>query len=181
MFFVLGNAVLDASIAVWDCKVAFDYVRPVSAVRFLYAGQLIEAWGGPGRGTQVIPGEQFRSYLATPPFAEYTSGHSAFSAAGATVLRLVTGSPYFGATHTFTAGSSTIEPGVTPARDVVLSWPTFDRAAAEAGLSRRYGGIHFRQADLESSEMGRRIGLLVWDRARALFRGGTAASPGGSH
>ena len=181
MFFVLGNAVLDASIAVWDCKVAFDYVRPVSAVRFLYARQLIEAWGGPGRGTQVIPGEQFRSYLATPPFAEYTSGHSAFSAASATVLRLVTGSPYFGATHTLTAGSSTIEPGVTPARDVVLSWPTFDRAAAEAGLSRRYGGIHFRQADLESSEMGRRIGLLVWERASTLFRGGSAARPGGSH
>jgi hypothetical protein len=171
MFFVLGNALLDVSVAVWDCKVAFDYVRPVTAVRFLYGGQLIDAWGGPGRGTQRIPGEQFQSYIPTPPFAEYTSGHSAFSAASVTVLRLVTGSPYFGGTYTFKAGTSTIEPGVTPARDIVLSWRTFDEAADEAGISRRYGGIHFRQGDLESREMGRSIGLLVWRRATVLFRG----------
>ncbi len=126
---------------------------------------------GPGRGSQLIPGEQFQSYIPTPPFAEYTSGHSAFSAASATVLRLVTGSPYFGATYTFKAGTSTIEPGLTPAHDVVLSWHTFDQAADEAGISRRYGGIHFRQADLESREIGRRIGLLVWQRANALFEG----------
>jgi PAP2 superfamily len=180
MFFVLGNALLDASVAVWDCKVAFDHVRPVSAVRFLYAGQLIDAWGGPGRGTQRIPGEQFQSYIPTPPFAEYPSGHSAFSAASATVLRLVTGNPYFGASYTFKAGTSTIEPGVTPARDVVLSWRTFDRAADEAGISRRYGGIHFRQGDLESREMGRRIGLLVWQRANAFFRGRDVLTLSGS-
>jgi membrane-associated phospholipid phosphatase len=176
MFFVLGNALLDVSVAVWDCKAEFDSVRPVSAVRFLYAGQLIEAWGGPGRGRQMIPGDNFQSYIATPPFAEYTSGHSAFSAASATVLRLVTGSPYFGATYTFSAGTSTIEPGITPARDIVLSWRTFDDAADQAGLSRRYGGIHFRQGDLESRHMGRSIGLLVWQRASAFFRGHMGSS-----
>jgi Domain of unknown function (DUF6851)/VCPO second helical-bundle domain len=171
IFFALGNAMLDTSIAVWDCKVAFDYVRPVSAVRFLYAGWLIDAWAGPGRGTQRIRGEEFQSYVPTPPFAEYTSGHSAFSAASATVLRLASGSPYFGATYMFKAGTSIIEPGITPTRDIVLSWSTFDEAADEAGISRRYGGIHFRQADLESRDMGRSIGLLVWQRANALFRG----------
>ena len=170
MFFVLGNALLDASIAVWDCKAAFDYVRPITAIRFLNTGQLIEAWGGPGRGTQLLQGEQFQSYLSTPPFPEYTSGHSAFSAASATVLRLVTGSPYFGARYTFKAGASAIEPGLTPRRDVVLSWRTFDQAADEAGMSRRYGGIHFRRADIESREMGRRIALQVFERAVALFR-----------
>lgn len=50
LFFALGNALLDASIAVWDCKVAFDYVRPVSAVRLVFSGQQIEAWGGPFKG-----------------------------------------------------------------------------------------------------------------------------------
>ena len=35
MFFALGNALLDASIAAWDCKVAYDYIRPISAIRFL--------------------------------------------------------------------------------------------------------------------------------------------------
>jgi hypothetical protein len=71
----------------------------------------------------------------------------------------------------FKAGTSIIEPGITPTRDIVLSWSTFDEAADEAGISRRYGGIHFRQADLESRDMGRSIGLLVWQRANALFRG----------
>jgi len=171
MFFALGNAMLDASIAVWDCKVAFDYVRPVSAVRFLDAGRPILAWGGPGRGTQRIRGEEFQSYIPTPPFAEYTSGHSAFSAASATVLRLASGSPHFGMTYTFKAGTSVIEPGVTPARDIVFSWATFDQAADDAGISRRYGGIHFRQSDLESRDIGRSVGLVVWHRANMLFRG----------
>ena len=49
MFFVLGNALLDASIAVWDAKRFYDYVRPISAVRFLFAGRKIDAWAGPTR------------------------------------------------------------------------------------------------------------------------------------
>ena len=153
---------LDASIAVWDAKVFYDYVRPVSAVRHVFAGQTIEAWGGPFQGTRPIAGEQFRPYLATPPFAEYTSGHSAFSAAAATVLRLFTGSPRFGATVVIAPGSSAIEPGVTPARPVALSWRTFDDAADEAGLSRRLGGIHFRDGDLASRAMGKAIGRRVF-------------------
>ncbi len=52
------------------------------------------------------------SGLQTPPFAEYTSGHSAVSAAAATVLRLFTGSSRLGASYTSAAGSSRIEPGV---------------------------------------------------------------------
>jgi len=47
-------------------------------------------------------------------------------------------------------GSSTIEPGMTPSRAIDLEWRTFDEAADQAGLSRRYGGIHFRDSDLES-------------------------------
>ena len=38
MFFALTNAMFDASIAVWDCKRVFDYVRPITAIRFLMAG-----------------------------------------------------------------------------------------------------------------------------------------------
>jgi hypothetical protein len=173
MFFVLGNALLDASIAVWDCKAAFDSVRPISAVRFAFAGQQIEAWGGPFQGTKLIPAERFTSYIATPPFAEYSSGHSAFSAAAATVLRLFTGSPRFGAEVTLPAGSSTIEPGATPARDVTLRWRTFDDAADQAGLSRRFGGIHFEQGDLVSRVIGQRVGVAAWLKAHTLFRGDT--------
>jgi hypothetical protein len=107
----------------------------------------------------------------TPPFAEYTSGHSGFSAASATVLSVCTGSPLFGAGSVFPAGSSTIEPGATPATDVTLHWRTFADAADEAGLSRRDGGIHFRQADLESRHMGRLIGRQAWDKALEYFTG----------
>jgi hypothetical protein len=171
LFFVLGNALLDASIAVWDCKVAYDYARPVSAVRFLFAGQLIQAWAGPFLGTRSIPAEQFQSYIATPPFAEYTSGHSAFSTVSATVLRLFTGSPRLEASYTFSRGSSIVEPGVTPGSAVTLAWRTLDDAADEAGLSRRYGGIHFRQADLESRRMGQQIGHVVWRKAQEYFNG----------
>lgn len=171
LFFVLGNALLDVSIAVWDCKVAFDYVRPVSAVRFLMGGQFIHAWAGPFQGTQPIPAELFQSYIATPPFAEYISGHSAFSAAATRVLHIITGSSLLNASYTFAAGSSSIEPGAMPASDLTLSWRTLDEAADEAGMSRRYGGIHFRQADLESRRMGRQIGERVWQKAQAYFRG----------
>ena len=45
MFFPLTNALLDVSIAVWDCKRAFDYVRPITAIRFLMAGQQIRRLG----------------------------------------------------------------------------------------------------------------------------------------
>jgi hypothetical protein len=171
LFFALGNALLDASIAVWEAKVFYDYVRPICAVRHVFAGQMIYAWGGPGRGTQLIPAEQFRSYLATPPFAEFTSGHSAFSAASATVLTLFTGSPHFGAQVSFAPGSSVIEPGVTPRAPVTLSWRTFDDAADQAGISRRYGGIHFRQGDLESRKMGKHIGQQAWRKALDHFNG----------
>jgi hypothetical protein len=168
LFFALGNALLDASIAVWDAKTAYDFVRPISAIRFLFAGQTIAAWGGPGQGRRLIAGETFRPYIATPPFAEYTSGHSGFSAAAAAVLTEFTGSPLFGAGFTMGRGASTVEPGVTPAVPVTLHWVTFDDAANEAGLSRRYGGIHFESGDLASRAMGTAIGLQTWQKVRQL-------------
>jgi hypothetical protein len=168
LFFILNNALLDASIAVWDAKRFFDYVRPITAIRYLFAGQTINAWAGPGLGTQPIAGERFTPYVPTPPFAEYTSGHSAFSAAAARVLELFTGSPRFGASAIVAAGSSPAEPGLAPAADVLLTWPTFAEAAAQAGLSRRYGGIHFEGADLRSRSMGRAIADQVWRKASRL-------------
>jgi hypothetical protein len=164
LYFALGSALHDAAIAVWDAKREFDFIRPISAVRFLYGDQIIEAWGGPGKGTQPIPGRAFQSYIATPPFAEYTSGHSAFSAAAAEVLTRFTGSRRFGASYTKAPGTSTIEPGHVPAAPVTLSWETFQQAADEAGFSRRLGGIHFESGDLASRRMGRRIGRQSWQQ-----------------
>jgi hypothetical protein len=172
LYFALGNALLDASISVWEAKIHYDYVRPVTALRYVFRGQTIEAWAGPHLGTGLIPGENWRPYIATPPFAEYTSGHSAFSAAAAEVLTRFTGSQRFGASFTFRRGASTIEPGTTPRRDVTLFWQTFDDAADEAGLSRRLGGIHFRQGDMESRKMGEQIGKQAFEKAMWLVVGG---------
>ena len=171
LFFALSNALLDASIAAWDAKRFYDSVRPVTAIKTLFGSQPVRAWAGPGQGTQLITGDLWRSYIATPPFAEYVSGHSTFSAASADILRRFTGSDRLEAQVTIPAGSSSIEPGVVPARDLMLAWATFSEAADEAGLSRRYGGIHFADGDLEGRAMGRRIGALAWQKAQAYFNG----------
>jgi len=122
-------------------------------------------------GTQLIDGEEFKSYIATPPFASYISGHSTFSASAAEVLRRFTGSDNFGASFTELTGSSTVEPGVTPAQSVTLSWPTFTEAADQAGISRRYGGIHFKADDLVGRQTGRRVADVVWNKAMSYING----------
>lgn len=171
LFFVVANALLDASIASWKSKVDHDYVRPITLVRHLYAGQRIEAWAGPHRGTGKIDGANWTPYLPTPPFAEHVSGHSTFSAAAAESMRLFTGSERLGAKVVIRAGSSTIEPGTTPADDVTLTWATFSEAAEQAGLSRRYGGIHFENADLAGRALGRQVAAAVWARSLRYFSG----------
>jgi PAP2 superfamily len=171
LFFALTGALLDAGIACWDAKRAYDSVRPVTAIRFLFAGQVVLAWGGPGQGTRRIRGEAWRPYLATPPFPEHPSGHATFSAAAAAVLARFTGSDRFGASVTIPAGSSRVEPGTTPAADVVLSWPAFTDAADQAGRSRRYGGIHFRTGDLVGRALGAMVGARAWQAAAELFAG----------
>lgn len=171
LFFALGNALLDASIAAWDCKMAFDYVRPISAIRYLYAGTPIESWAGRYQGTQLIDGSEWQTYIPTPPFAEYVSGHSTFSAAAAAVLTRFTGSKRFGLSITIPAFSSPLEPGAVPATDVTLTWRTFDEAADQAGLSRLFGGIHFRDGDLRGRHMGQKIGEQAWAYARSYIDG----------
>ncbi len=178
MFFAMTNAVFDASIACWEAKRHWDYVRPVTAIRFLFKGKKVRAWAGPNKGTGKIDGGDWRPYQAesvvTPPFPEYVSGHSTFSAAAAEVLERFTGSDAFGASKTRKAGSSAVEPGTVPKADVTLSWATFSDAADEAGVSRRYGGIHFEEGDLRGREMGRLIGAQSWEKAQAHITGQVA-------
>ncbi len=175
MFFALSNGVLDASIAAWDSKRYFDSVRPITAVRHYKAGQMITAWAGPYQGVRQIRGEDWQPYqpasFPTPPFPEYPSGHSTFSAASAEILRRFTGSDYFGASVTIAARSSRVEPLTVPATDMTLSWPTFTAAADEAGLSRRYGGIHFVPGDLLGRGIGRIIGAQTYAKAQTYFEG----------
>lgn len=173
MFFALNNALLDASVWTWGVKSQYDYVRPVTAVHYLYGASTVQAWAGPGLGTQTIPGAAWRPYQAatvvTPPFSEYVSGHSTFSAASAMVLRMFTHRDTFGGSITVPVGQSRVEPGTVPAGAVTLSWATFTDAADEAGQSRRYGGIHFIDGDLEGRRVGKLIGEAAMRKSRALF------------
>jgi hypothetical protein len=178
LFFAMTNAIFDAGIVSWDAKRAFNWVRPATAIPFLFQGQEIEGWGGPGKGTVTMEGRDWIPYqpstFPTPPFPECSSGHSTFSAAGAEILKLFTGSDDFGEFVTFEAGSSVIEPGLTPRQPVTLSWRTFADAADQAGISRRYGGIHFKIGDLTGRLTGRLAADQAWIKARNFWSGGKA-------
>jgi hypothetical protein len=172
LFFILNNALLDSSIAAWDIKRVTDSIRPVSVIRFLFGpDKKIKAWAGPGLGVQVISCKDFRSYLPTPPFSTYISGHSAFSATAAEILRLFTRHDDFVYSYTAAPGSSLIEPGLTPSRSITISWSTFTEAADQAGLSRRYGGIHFESDDMVGRTVGRLVAAEVWKKANIYING----------
>lgn len=188
LFFMMGNAVFDAGIATWDAKEIYDYARPVRAIRELgelgligefgtdhlgNEGFVIEAYAGDGLNTQKILASNFITYQnpladASPPFAEYTSGHSSFSAAGAKVLEMFTGSKAFG-------GSVDIDfllfEATEPSVVTTLQWDTFAEAADEAGFSRIYGGIHFDDGDLNGRALGDAVGEAAFDEAMTYING----------
>jgi hypothetical protein len=185
MFFALNNALLDASISAWDGKDHWDSVRPITAVRFLRKGQIIQAWGGPYKGPSYIKGEDWIPYRPpgdpSPPFAEYASGHSTFSMAAAEVLTAFTGRGNFELKVTIPAGSSKVEPRTAtqpgvPAQPITLSWTNFQYAANQAGLSREYGGIHFEHGDKDARAAGAKVGDNAWAKALTYFDG-TATTP----
>jgi len=188
MFFALGNAALDAGITTWEAKTYYDYARPVRTIRELgrlgligeYSSELggyaIEAWAGPGEGTQTILATDFLTYQTpggdpSPPFSEYTSGHSSFSAAGAVILELFSGSDAFGGSVTFGPGESRFEQLLVPTEEVTLSWDSFSDAADEAGASRVYGGIHFDEGDINSRILGDTVGTEAFIAAQSFING----------
>jgi hypothetical protein len=119
----------DAAICAWDAKYTFHFWRPVTAINY------------------VEPELNWMSFIVTPPFPDYVSGHSTFSGAAATVLALFYGTDDL----PFTTGSDFL-PGV------YRSFPTCLDAAEEAAVSRLYGGIHFRSANEHGLQAGISIG-----------------------
>jgi membrane-associated phospholipid phosphatase len=115
----LNTAQADAFIACWDAKFAYWSERPVTAIR----RELDSSWS---------------SYIVTPPFPSYVSGHSTTSAAASTVL-----AAYF---H--------------KAAPQLRAW------AEEAAVSRLYGGIHFRSDNEVGLVLGRRVAKAALARYR---------------
>jgi hypothetical protein len=172
LFFALANAIHDAAIATWEAKRYYDYVRPVTAIRYLFRGKKIKGWNGSSIVTQN--GEAWRPYqvatFPTPPFPEFTSGHSGFSMAAAEVLKRFTGSDSFGASYT-QSSTLRVEPGLAAAVGVTLKWDTFTEAAIEAGESRLYGGIHFYEGNVSGLELGRKVGAQAYEKALGYWTG----------
>jgi hypothetical protein len=189
LFFLIGNAMLDASIASWYQKFfgawpnttkKYDFVRPITAIRKYYEGQTIPGgWKGPGKGfagPEGVPAAQWIPYqsvtVVTPAFPEYVSGHSTFTSAGATMLAQFNGSDTFGASVIFGKGKSKFDPG-TPTADVPITWATFSEAANDAGMSRRWGGIHFYTGDTHGRALGRQVAMNVWGKGQNYIKGYT--------
>jgi hypothetical protein len=129
LFALLNIAMADAAICSWDAKYTYHFWRPVTAIAF------------------AEPQLNWMSFIVTPPFPDYTSGHSTFSAAAATVLPL-----FFGTEDLpFTTGSDFLP-------NVYRSFSTCMDAAEEAAASRVYGGIHFRSASEDGLQAGSSIG-----------------------
>ncbi|EFC38247.1 PAP2_haloperoxidase domain-containing protein [Naegleria gruberi] len=135
MFKLLGCSVADAGIVSWDHKYFYNALRPVTAVN------------NRNRNLNWFP------LLATPPFPEYTSGHSTFSGAAARILSLLLGSDDI----TFDVTSDGYK----------YHTRTFNRlsdAAKEAGKSRIYGGIHFEYANQAGWNSGVAVANAVYNQ-----------------
>lgn len=137
LFALLNVAMADAAICSWDAKYTYNFWRPVTAIR---SGDL--------DGNPATAGDpEWSSFIATPPFPDYVSGHSTFSAAASVVLAL-----FYGTDRIPFSTASDFLPGVT------RHFERLSAAASEAAVSRLYGGIHYRSANEDGLAAGREIG-----------------------
>ncbi len=124
-------ALFDGFISCWDEKYRSNLVRPETLIN----QHMDENW---------------EPILQTPPFPEYTSGHSVISGAAAIALTDLYG-------DNFAFDDDTEVPYGLPVR----SFTSFIQASDEAAISRMYGGIHYRQAVEVGVEQGRDLGRYV--------------------
>lgn len=123
------------------------------------------------RGVDWFPYQ--RRTFVSPAFPGYISGHSTFSRAAAEVLVAMTGSEFFpGGLGGFTAeGGEFLEFEYGPSVTVDLQWATYYDAADEAGVSRRWGGIHPEIDDLPGRVIGADCGKGAWRMAERYWSG----------
>ena len=133
---LMSAAMLDAFIACWHEKYASRTVRPITVIQNNFDAE----WS---------------SLLQTPPFPEYTSGHSSISAAAATVLTGILGNNI--------AFHDTTE---LEYLGLQRSFGSVMQAADEVNISRLYGGIHYRSALENGSKQGREIGNLYLNEVK---------------
>ena len=126
----------DGFISCWDEKYRSNLIRPESIIN-------------------KYMDENWAPLLQTPPFPEYTSGHSVVSGASSVILTKI-----FGDNFQFT--DTTEEPYGLPPRD----FTSFNAAAEEAAISRLYGGIHFRPAIENGLTQGKNVGQYIVEQIK---------------
>ncbi len=129
-------AMADAFISCWDEKYRSNLIRPETLIN----EHIDQNW---------------KPVLQTPPFPEYTSGHSVVSGAASTALTDVFG-------DNFSFDDDTELPYGLPVR----SFSSFNKAADEAAISRMYGGIHYRAAVEIGVKQGRDLGKFVINKLK---------------
>lgn len=134
---IAALTLMDAFISCWDEKYRSNRVRPETVIN-----RYLDA--------------RWQPLLQTPPFPEYPSGHSVISTAAAEVLTYLLG-------ENFAFTDTTEEWFELPSR----RFTSFRQAAAEASISRLYGGIHFRDAIERGQGQGQALGTFVVERLRA--------------
>ena len=140
MYAILDMTLADAAILCWNTKYHYDLWRPVTAI------QKADTDGN----DKTTADSGWLPLLTTPPFPSYSSGHSTFSAAGAAVLAGIFGTD----TIAFTLPSEVN--GVAS-----RSFTSLSAAAAEAGRSRVFGGIHYEFDNVAGQTSGRQIANLA--------------------
>lgn len=135
MFVLMTVAQADAFIGCWHTKYEWNVLRPITYIR----RRIDPAW---------------EPFIVTPPFPEYTSGHSMQSSAAATVLTALLGTVAFDDSTNLAIGHP------------VRRFESFTAASDEAAMSRLYGGIHYPMAIENGQEQGRCIGRHVLERLR---------------
>ena len=144
-FALIGMTQCDASICAWDNKYHYDIVRPESAIRVRAS-----AFRNPDRRVMLQPGWQ--SYIPTPEFPAYTSGHSTFGAAAAEMIALI-----LGRDDVAFSGRSPDEVLWPQLQGVTRSWTSLTHMADENGMSRLYGGVHWSIDNAQGLKSGRAL------------------------
>ncbi len=145
----LGMA--DAGISCYEAKYAYNFWRPITAIRFAASD------GNP----ETVEDMAWTPLLITPPFPEYPSAHSCISGAAARVLAI-----NFGANTAFSVDAE-ISPGVRIERQ----FSSFDAALEEVNNARIFGGIHFRFACDDGQTLGIAVADLVLSTALRRLHG----------
>ena len=169
--FLVMVAIHDATIPTWQEKARHDAVRPFSAIRHVYGDELVTAWGGPGQGTVELPASQWQSYLPEADHPEYPSGSACVCAAQAQAMRRYTETDELNWTINFPAGSSRIEPGITPATDLEVTIATWTDFTEQCGKSRVWAGVHFWPSIDASESVCEAVGDSAYEYFAALMDG----------